>query len=233
MFVHSSDELYGADRILLDIYAAFHDDARSRPEFWLPTDVSMERPTLHGARGARSHRPPSGPPRPAPGLPYASGISCSCARLLLVPRLRRRRPALVYFTTSAASWAPRRPSCPAGTVGGARPGVLGPERGTCWVRARSCTGSSRSPGRSGTPFRPAPTATQVVLNATAGAGSGRPLERPTRDPSASWSPAGGTAGRGTAPCSSLGTRRFTWAACRPGWAAASGETVDVPSLVAD
>jgi glycosyltransferase involved in cell wall biosynthesis len=103
VFVHSSDELYGADRILLDVHDALPDRLRDRAVFWLPTDVphgptrlctELER------RGAvvrhldlpvlrRSYRTPRA----------LAGLARRWVRL--VGELRRARPALVYCSTSA------------------------------------------------------------------------------------------------------------------------------------
>ena len=47
IFVHSSDELYGADRMLLEMVEAAHDDPRvSALEVWLPTDLEHPAPEL-------------------------------------------------------------------------------------------------------------------------------------------------------------------------------------------
>jgi len=40
LFVHSSDELYGADRVLLYMVAALPDDVRAASRVWLPSDLS-------------------------------------------------------------------------------------------------------------------------------------------------------------------------------------------------
>ena len=103
VFAHSSDELYGADRVLLDIVEALPDEWRDRAEFWLPTDVT------HGptplcveleARGAvvrhldlpvlrRSYLTPSG----------LVGLARRLRRFGAT--LREHRPAVLYCTTSA------------------------------------------------------------------------------------------------------------------------------------
>lgn len=40
VFIHSSDELYGADRVLLYMVAALPDSVRQRSRVWLPSDLS-------------------------------------------------------------------------------------------------------------------------------------------------------------------------------------------------
>ena len=103
VFVHSSDEQYGADRILLDLYEALPPAWRTRAEFWLPTDVPHgSSPLCHQleARGAavrhvdlpvlrRAYRSP----RQLLGLLHRT--------LRLRRRLRAVRPVLVYCVTSA------------------------------------------------------------------------------------------------------------------------------------
>lgn len=103
VFIHPSDELYGADRILLDLFAALTPDERARCEVWLPTDVP------HGDRvlcvelealGAtvrhvdlpilrRSYR--------SPGALLRLGVRVGRTFRLL----RKSRPGVVYLTTSA------------------------------------------------------------------------------------------------------------------------------------
>jgi len=103
VFVHSSDELYGADRIVLDIHDALPPAWRDRAEFWLPTDVRHDAHPLCVAlreRSATVHhvnlpilRRSYRSPRALLGLvgrTLASGW-----------RLVRVRPAGVYLTTSA------------------------------------------------------------------------------------------------------------------------------------
>jgi glycosyltransferase involved in cell wall biosynthesis len=103
VFVHSSDELYGADRILLDLYEALPPSHRERAEFWLPTDVP------HGAtplcaelqrRGATGRHLALPVLRRAYRTPRAlAGLARRWVRL--VRELRRARPAFVYCSTSA------------------------------------------------------------------------------------------------------------------------------------
>jgi glycosyltransferase involved in cell wall biosynthesis len=103
VFIHSSDELYGADRILLDLFAALEPSERDRAEFWLPTDVP------HGGNSLCSQLEEVGAtvrhvavpilrrayrtPRAVVGLAWRS--------VGTLRRLRAARPDLVYLTTSA------------------------------------------------------------------------------------------------------------------------------------
>lgn len=103
IFIHSSDEHYGADRILLDLLDALPDGVRERAEFWLPTDVEHgPRPlcTTLESRGATVRHVD------LPVLRRAYRTPRHLARLALRAwrlraRLRRLDPALVYCTTSA------------------------------------------------------------------------------------------------------------------------------------
>ena len=103
VFIHSSDELYGADRILLDLHAALTPAEQLHAEYWLPTDSTHpQRPltTELEARGARvrhidlpilrrAHRNPRG------------FVDLTRRWLRTLRALRATRPALVYLTTSA------------------------------------------------------------------------------------------------------------------------------------
>jgi glycosyltransferase involved in cell wall biosynthesis len=103
VFVHSSDELYGADRVVLDIHAALPDEWRTRAEFWLPTDVR------HGAsplcveleqRGAVVRHLDLPVLRRAYATP--AGVLTLLRRLRSFRRLLRgRTPEILYCTTSA------------------------------------------------------------------------------------------------------------------------------------
>jgi glycosyltransferase involved in cell wall biosynthesis len=121
VFIHPSDELYGADRILLDIWAALDADDRAHAEFWLPTDVPHGESPLCAElerRGARVRHLPLPILRRAyrrPGQLLALG-----ARLVRTQRhLWAARPALVYLTTSATYL-----SAPAARLAGV-PSVIG------------------------------------------------------------------------------------------------------------
>ena len=106
VFVHPSDELYGADRMLLEMVEAARVDARvDELEVWLPTD--LEHPTAELSlcrvleqRGVavrhldvpvlrRAYRTPGGLAR----------LLGRCLRLL--GELRRRRASTLYCTSSA------------------------------------------------------------------------------------------------------------------------------------
>ena len=104
VFIHPSDELYGADRMLLEFQAALPEELRSRTEFWLPTDLP------HGSaplceelerRGGNVRHLDLPILRRADRTPR--GLARLARRSLhLFRELRRRRPELVYCTTSAA-----------------------------------------------------------------------------------------------------------------------------------
>ncbi len=103
VFIHPSDELYGADRMLLEFQAALPKDLRGRAQFWLPTDLPHGSTPLCAElerRGGtvrhvdlpilrRADRTPR-------GLRRLAGRSVRLFR-----ELRRLRPELVYCTTSA------------------------------------------------------------------------------------------------------------------------------------
>jgi glycosyltransferase involved in cell wall biosynthesis len=103
VFVHSSDEMYGADRILLDVYDALPAPHRERAVFWLPTDVPHGRSPLCAElerRGARVRHMELPVLRRAYRSPRAlAGLVRRWFRL--VRELRQTRPALVYCSTSA------------------------------------------------------------------------------------------------------------------------------------
>ncbi len=101
VFLHPSDELYGADRVLLEIISAAPTD--SRVEVWLPNDVDYGERLLTRDLLARGVAVVSGP------LPVLRHANLSPAGLAaLIPRsvrtwsrLRDERPDLVYVNTSA------------------------------------------------------------------------------------------------------------------------------------
>lgn len=104
VFIHSSDEHYGADRVLLDVLAALPPDVAARAEVWLPDDVPHgPRPlcvTLE-ERGVRCRhlslpilRRADRTPR---GLARLAGRTARTLRAL-----RQRQPETVYCTSSAA-----------------------------------------------------------------------------------------------------------------------------------
>jgi len=104
VFLHTSDEHYGADRILLDLFEALPTDRRDTAEFWLPTDlphgtsplcVELER------RGARVRHLDLPVLRRSYRTPRRLLALVGRSRALL-RELRRTRPELVYCTTSAA-----------------------------------------------------------------------------------------------------------------------------------
>ncbi len=103
VFVHSSDEMYGADRILLDVHDALPPWHREHAEFWLPTDVPHGPTPLCAElerRGAVVRHVDLPVLRRAYRTPRAlAGLARRWGRL--ARELRRARPALVYCSTSA------------------------------------------------------------------------------------------------------------------------------------
>src|SRR3954453_4916834 len=103
-FVHSSDEHYGADRILLDIYEALPPNLRAECEFWLPTDVTHGTSPLCvelEARGATVRHVDLPILRRAYRTPRAL-LKLALRMRSFRRRLERDQPRLVYCTTSAA-----------------------------------------------------------------------------------------------------------------------------------
>lgn len=99
--IHSSDELYGADRMLLEQLAAV--PAGVDVEVWLPTDIEHpEHPlcALVEARGVRTRHLDLPIVRRAYSTPRGvAALGRRAAGLRAV--LRRARPDIVYLTTSA------------------------------------------------------------------------------------------------------------------------------------
>jgi glycosyltransferase involved in cell wall biosynthesis len=103
VFCHSSDEHYGADRILLDICDALDDVRLAQTEFWLPTDVEHGLNPLCEVlrrRGATVRHVDVPVLRRAYLRPR--GLATLAGRVVRFRRaLRRLRPTTVYCTTSA------------------------------------------------------------------------------------------------------------------------------------
>jgi glycosyltransferase involved in cell wall biosynthesis len=133
VLVHPSDELYGADRMLLEMVEAARADPRvTGLEVWLPTDLDHPAPELSlcrllEQRGVtvrhldvpvlrRAYRTPAGLAR----------LLARCARLLV--ELRRSRASMVYCTSSATLLA-----APVARLAGV-PRVLGHVQ-EIWTRA--------------------------------------------------------------------------------------------------
>jgi glycosyltransferase involved in cell wall biosynthesis len=103
VFVHSSDEMYGADRMLLEIVDALPDEARSRAEVWLPTDLPHSANPLCRTlelRGVRTRH------LPLPVLRRSNRSPLGLAQLAVgaaraARAFRQAGPSLVYCTTSA------------------------------------------------------------------------------------------------------------------------------------
>lgn len=103
VFIHPSDELYGADRILLDLVSALSADELRDAEFWLPTDLAHGPDPLCEqlrARGATVRHVDLPVLRRALATP--SGLMSLLRRCGKLWRLLLdRRPEEVYCTTSA------------------------------------------------------------------------------------------------------------------------------------
>lgn len=103
LFVHSSDELYGADRVLLDIMRALPDAIRETAIVWLPSDLDHGEYLLCeelDAMGVRNHHVP---------LPILRRANLTAIGMSTLTRraaafrsaIRTLKPAVVYGTTSA------------------------------------------------------------------------------------------------------------------------------------
>lgn len=105
VFVHSSDELYGADRVLLEVLKALPHEVRERSVVWLPNDVPHGPYPLCRELERR-------------GIPYEHVALPIIRRALLSPRglarlasltvkswrrVRRSDPEVLYGTTSATA----------------------------------------------------------------------------------------------------------------------------------
>ena len=106
IFVHPSDELYGADRMLLEMVEAARNDPRvSALEVWLPTDLDHPAHEL-SLCGMLRQRGVSVRHLDLPVLRRSYRTPVGLARLLargarLLRELRRVRAATVYCTSSA------------------------------------------------------------------------------------------------------------------------------------
>ncbi|MGB3673952.1 MAG: glycosyltransferase family 4 protein [Candidatus Nanopelagicales bacterium] len=103
LFVHSSDELYGADRVLGYVLDALSEDERSRSRVWLPSDLEHGQFPLCEqlrARGVRVDHVPLPILRRAnltvPGLADLARRSAAFRT-----HVRKLAPRTVYGTTSA------------------------------------------------------------------------------------------------------------------------------------
>jgi glycosyltransferase involved in cell wall biosynthesis len=104
VFCHSSDEQYGADRILLDVVDVLSAETRENAQAWVPSDLAHGRnPLCHvlEARGVAVQHVALPIVRRAYLNPR--GLSRLAGRAWRLWRtLRRTRPDVVYCTTSAA-----------------------------------------------------------------------------------------------------------------------------------
>lgn len=173
LFIHPSDENYGADRVLLDILDSLPDTIRrERVCVWLPNDLPHGPNPLCrelGARGVSVEHLPLPILRRAYRTPRGlAGLSVHLVQLRR--RIRRLAPDVVYCTTSAAFLA--APAARAARV----PVVLGHVQ-ELWadgdvrpleILGRACHGliAISDPVRAALPAR-LRERTEVVLNATA------------------------------------------------------------------
>ena len=104
VFIHPSDEHYGADRILLDICSALPPEVRHDAEFWLPTDLP------HGLHPLCERLEDLGGHVRHVDLPVLRRAYRTPRDLVTLARrareltrlLREHAPEIVYLTTSAA-----------------------------------------------------------------------------------------------------------------------------------
>lgn len=103
LFVHSSDELYGADRVLLDVLQALPPEIRQRSTVWLPSDLD------HGdfplcqeltAMGIANFHVPLPIVRRA-NLTAAGVVDLSRRTASIRRAIRKVQPDVIYGTTSA------------------------------------------------------------------------------------------------------------------------------------
>jgi glycosyltransferase involved in cell wall biosynthesis len=102
IFVHPSDELYGADRMLLELLAALPDEIDA--QVWLPTDLThVEAPLCEELtrRGVAVRHLDLPILRRAYQNPRGL-LKLAAKGRLLAKELRAARPEIVYCTTSAA-----------------------------------------------------------------------------------------------------------------------------------
>ena len=103
LFVHSSDELYGADRMLLEMVEALPSGVRDGAEVWLPQDLEHPAAPLCDVlarRGIEVRHEPLPILRRAYRRP-SDLVRLSAQSLAVARRLRQVRPSTVYCTTSA------------------------------------------------------------------------------------------------------------------------------------
>lgn len=103
VFLHSSNEMYGADKILVEVLRSLPDDVRAQAEVWLPDDLP---PTDRQLSDQLNRLGVANKRQSLPVLRrrYLSvrGITPLAMRLWKTYRsLRRLRPDVVYCTTSA------------------------------------------------------------------------------------------------------------------------------------
>ena len=101
--IHSSDEMYGADRILLQVLAALRDTLHADLEVWLPDDVEHGTFPLCEQLSELGYRSSH---RPVPVLRRAHTTPRGLLGLVrdtvkTASELRRRQPDLVYLSSSA------------------------------------------------------------------------------------------------------------------------------------
>ena len=103
VFMHSSNEMYGADKILIEVLSSLPDADSRRAVVWLPDDLPKGKNRLSSELRAKGI-PSSCSPVPVLRRKYlsASGIWPLLIRLWKTSRmLKRTQPEVVYCTTSA------------------------------------------------------------------------------------------------------------------------------------
>jgi glycosyltransferase involved in cell wall biosynthesis len=243
VLVHPSDELYGADRMLLEMVDAARADPRLPDlEVWLPTDLEHPAPGL-SLCGVLEQRGVTVRHLDVPVLRRAYRTPTGLARLLgrggrLLGELRRSRASMVYCTSSATLLA-----APVARLAGV-PRVLGhvqeiwsaADRAALTLPARSCRRLVAISGASAASLPPGlARRTTVVPNGSPDPGPPVPLAGRTGGlryvVASRWN---GWKGHGTllAAWDDATTAGATGTLVVLGGPPASGERTDVPGLVA-
>lgn len=188
VFVHSSNEMFGADRILIQVVDALLAHTALEPEVWLPADVVPADDNIADhlrSRGVEVRVLPL----PILRRRYlnAAGLPGLAWRTIALPvRLWRRSPVAVYCTTSATLLA-----APAARLAGARAVILhnqeiwaGREARVLGLLASACTAAVSISEASAASLRGGIRSRSItVANAIAdrpGAGPIIPGDRPLR-----------------------------------------------------
>ncbi|HEY8300830.1 MAG TPA: glycosyltransferase family 4 protein [Jatrophihabitans sp.] len=234
VFVHPSDEVYGADRMLLELVAAVPDGVRV--EVWLPNDLAhpaLPLCELLRARGIASRHLDLPIMRRAHRTP--GGLALLARRAAgLVRTIRAAAPDVVYCTTSAAALAAplaRIARVPT-VIAHVQEILAGSDRAVIGTALRACHRvlAISEPVRTALPPAAARRAV-VVANATPDPGPYRPVRRhegPLRFGVASrWN-----GWKGHATLLAAWDRLDDGVLTVLGGPPPSGEVTDVPALVA-